>query len=97
MEGVKVTKDDSLKIFKVTNKSNIKSLGNFRSAYVFGSDPQEAFARCMNFLNRNRLANVYQGQQFEVKEIPIPDELVFGVEIDNVSAEDSIRILKGGK
>lgn len=95
MEGVKITKDDALKIFKVTNKSNIRSLGNFRSAYVFGSDPQEAFTRCMNFLNQKKLANVYQGQQFEVKEIPIPDELVFGIEIDNVSVEDSIRILKG--
>lgn len=95
MESVKVTKNDLLKLFKVSNKSNIKSLGGFRSAYVFGNDPQEAFTRCMNFLNQKKLANVYSGQQFQVQEIPIPDELVFGIEIDNVSAEDSIRILKG--
>lgn len=96
MGNIAITKNDSLKLFKVSNKSNIKSLGGFRSAYVFGNDPQEAFVRCMNFLNQKRLANVYQGQQFQVTEIPIPDELVFGVEIDNVSTADSIKIL-GGK
>lgn len=73
---------DSLKVFRVTNKSPLKNSGMFRTGLVFASSPQEAFTRMMNHLNQTRLARVYDQQQFEVRELPIPDSLVFEVEVD---------------
>lgn len=73
---------EALKVFRVTNKSPLKNSGMFRSGLVFASSPQEAFTRMMNHLNQTRLARVYDQQQFEVRELPIADSLVFEVEVD---------------
>lgn len=73
---------EALKVFRVTNKSTIRNNGMFRSGLVFANTPQEAFTRMMNHLNQTRLAKVYDQQQFEVRELPIADSLVFEVEVD---------------
>lgn len=73
---------EELKVFRVTNRSPLRNNGMFRSGLVFASTPQEAFERMMNHLNQTRLAKVYDQQQFEVRELPIPDSLVFEVEVD---------------
>lgn len=73
---------EALKVFRITNKSTIRNSGMFRTGLVFANTPQEAFTRMMNHLNQTKLARVYDQQQFEVKELPIPDSLVFEVEVD---------------
>lgn len=73
---------DSLKVFRVTNMAPIRSRGTFRSALVFADDPQDAFQRVMNFLNLTRKFHVADQSQFQVMECPIPDSLVFEVEVD---------------
>lgn len=73
---------EDLKLFKVTSKANIKVTGNFRSGFVFANDAEDAFSRMMNHLNKTHEAAVFSGQQFNVTQIPIPDSLVFGIEID---------------
>ena len=73
---------EELKVYRVTNKSTIRNSGMFRTGLVFANSPQEAFERMMNHLNQTRLAKVYREQAFEVKELPIPDSLVFEVEVD---------------
>lgn len=73
---------EALKVFRVTNKSTIRNNGMFRSGLVFASNPQEAFERMMNHLNQTKLAKVYNQQQFEVRELPVADSLVFEVEVD---------------
>ena len=73
---------DELKVYRVTNKSPLRNGGMFRSGLVFATSPQEAFTRMMDHLNQTKLARVYDQQQFEVRELPIPDSLVFEVEVD---------------
>lgn len=72
---------DSLKVFRVTNMAPIRSRGTFRSALVFADDPQDAFTRVMTFLNIHKFY-VADSQQFQIRECPIPDSLVFEVEVD---------------
>lgn len=73
---------DELKVYRVTNKSPLRNGGMFRSGLVFATSPQEAFTRMMDYLNQTKLARVYDQQQFEVRELPILDCLVFEVEVD---------------
>lgn len=84
---------DSLKVFRVTNMTPIRSRGTFRSALVFADDPQDAFTRVMTFLNIHKFY-VADRQQFQVRECPIPDSLVFEVEVDGGIPEVRIDTAK---